>query len=327
MSPASALAFSAAIPTYNRGHCLEETLESVLSQTHPAAEVVVVDDGSADDTQQVLAKFGRRLISRRIANAGPGAARKAAIELCTSPWIAFCDSDDLWRRDHLERRARLIAAFPEADFTFSNCTEFGDEARTGYDKFKSMPGGWWDGFPPATPEGFRRLGSGLFAKFLAANPSLVSTIAIKRSLYERVGGIREKFSRTLGEDADLTRRCVAKGCVACDTAITVELRKHSASFSSRPVTALLGRMAILEESLRDGSVPQACRSEVIEALGATRQQALRAAFYRRDFEAFRRLSDRVPFSDLPLDLKLRELFARLPEPLRNSLLRLRERRP
>jgi GT2 family glycosyltransferase len=327
MSLDSALAFSVAIPTYNRGYCLEETLEGVLSQTHPPAEVVVVDDGSADGTQQLLARFGRRLISRRIANAGPGAARKAAIELCTSPWIALCDSDDLWRCDHLERRARLIATFPGADFSFSNFTEFGEEARSGYDKFESMPDGWWDGFPPATPEGFRRLGSGLFAKFLEANPALVSTIAIKRSLYERVGGIREKFSRTLGEDADLTRRCVAEGCVACDTAITVELRRHSASFSSHPLKNLLGRMAILEESLRDGSVPEACRSEVIEAIGVTRQQALRAAFHRRDFEAFRCLSGQVPFSALPFALKLRGLFACLPKPLRNSLIRLLERRP
>ncbi|MGH6897064.1 MAG: glycosyltransferase family 2 protein [Geminicoccaceae bacterium] len=326
MAVAPGVTFSVAIPTYNRAHVLGETLESVFGQEHPPVQVVVVDDGSADATQRVLTEFAGRVVWRRIANAGPSAARKAAIALCTSPWIALCDSDDLWRPDHLERRARLIATFPEADFTFSNFTEFGEEARRGYDKFKSMPSGWWDRFPQATPEGFRMLGSGLFAKFLEANAALVSTIAIKRSLYDHVGGIREKFSRVLGEDADLTRRCVAEGCVACDTAITVELRKHSASFSGHPVRNLLGRIEILEESLRDGSVPEAYRSEVIEAIGVTRQQALRAAFYRRDFEAFRCLSGQVSFSDLPFDLKLRGLFACLPKPLRDSLIRLFEQR-
>jgi glycosyltransferase involved in cell wall biosynthesis len=325
MGLASDSAFSVAIPTYNRAHCLEATLRSVLSQTHPPAEVIVVDDGSTDDTtQKVLARFDSRVISRRIANSGPGAARKVAIELCASPWIALCDSDDLWRPDHLERRARLIATFPEAEFTFSNFTEFGETGRAGYDKFESMPAAWWDGFPPATPAGFRLLGTRLFDKFLKANAALVSTIALKRSLYERIGGIRAKFSRVLGEDADLTRRCVDEGCVVCDTAITVDLRKHPVSFSAHPVTNMLGRIQILEESLRDRSVPEHYRPDVLEAIRVTRQQALRTAFYRRDFEAFRQLSAQASSFDLPLDLKLRALVMRLPAAVRGAVLRLFE---
>lgn len=314
--------FSVAIPTYNRGHCLEATLDSVLSQTYPPVEVVVVDDGSTDDTQQVLARFTNRVISRRIANSGPGAARKAAIEVCTSPWIALCDSDDLWRPDHLERRARLIATFPEADFTFSNFTEFGEDARRGYDKFKSMPTGWWDRFPKATSEGFQLLGRSTFGNFVTANPAFPSTIAVKRGLYERVGGIRTKFSRVQGEDADLTRRCVAEGCVACDTAITVELRKHAGSFSAHPLKDLLGRIRILEESLQDGSVREVHRPNMVQAIRVTRQQALRSAFYHRDLETFRRLCVQASFVELPLDLKLRDLVTRIPAAFRGALFRL-----
>jgi glycosyltransferase involved in cell wall biosynthesis len=313
--------FSVAIPTYNRGGCLAATLDSVLSQTYPPVEVVVVDDGSTDDTPQVLARFADRVISRRVANSGPGAARKAAIELCTSSWIALCDSDDLWRSNHLERRARLIVTFPEVDFTFSNFTEFGERARIGYDKFKSMPSGWWEHFPRATSDGFRLLGKGAFGKFVMANPAFPSTIAIKRSLYEAVGGIREKLSRIPSEDADLARRCVAEGCVACDTAITVDLRRHSDSFSADGIRNLLGRIEILEESMRDGSVPTAHLPEVVAAIRATRQRALRAAFFHRDFETFAALSGKVPFSERPLDLKLRSLLTSLPEPVRKSLLR------
>jgi glycosyltransferase involved in cell wall biosynthesis len=312
--------FSVAIPTFNRGSCLAATLNSVLSQTYPPVEVVVVDDGSTDDTQQVLAQFADRVISRRVANSGPGAARKAAIELCASSWIALCDSDDLWQPDHLKRRARLIATFPEADFTFSNFTESGEGGRIGYDKFQSMPVGWWDHFPKPTSDGFRLLGKSTFDKFVMANPAFPSTIAIRRSLYERVGGIRDKFSRVPSEDADLTRRCVAAGCVACDTAITVELRKHADSFSADALKTLLGRIEILEESMGDGSVPRAHLADVAEAIRTTRQQALRAAFFQRDFETFAAVSSMVPFSGRPPDLKLRSVLARLPGPLRKSLL-------
>ena len=159
---------------------------------------------------------------------------------------------------------------------------------------------------------------------MAANPAFQSTIAIKRSLYERVGGIREKFSRLPSEDADLTRRCVAAGCVACDRAITVEVRKHIGNFSADAVKNLLGRIQIREECLRDDSVPEVLHSEIAEAIKATRLQAMRGTFFHRDFESFAAVSPMVPFSERPWDLKLRSLFARLPGPLRqimDSLLR------
>lgn len=321
MAVARGVTFSVAIPTYNRACILGETLEAVLGQEHPPVQVVVVDDGSADATQCVLTEFAGRVVWRRIGNSGPGAARKLAIELCTGSWVALCDSDDVWRPNHLRRRAHLIATFPEAEFTFSNFTEFGEAARVGYDKFESMPNGWWEHFPSANSDGFQMLGRSAFDKFLAANPAFPSTIAIKRSLYERVGGIREKFSRVPSEDADLTRRCVAEGCVACDRAITVNVRKHVGNFSADAVRNLLGRIEVLDESIRDGSVHQVHLSAVVDAIKVTRQQAMRAAFFHRDFETFAAVYRIVPFSERPLDLQLRGLFTYLPEPLRQSLIR------
>ncbi|MCU0839480.1 MAG: glycosyltransferase, partial [Rhodospirillales bacterium] len=84
------------IPTYNRAHCVSEAIESVLAQTVPADEVIVVDDGSTDTTPEVLAGFGDRIIVIRQPNRGVSAARNAGIARATSEWITFLDSDDVW---------------------------------------------------------------------------------------------------------------------------------------------------------------------------------------------------------------------------------------
>ncbi len=77
------------IPTFNRAHCVGEAIQSVLDQTVPADEIIVIDDGSTDNTAEVLAGFGDRITVIRQPNAGVSAARNAGIARATSEWIAF----------------------------------------------------------------------------------------------------------------------------------------------------------------------------------------------------------------------------------------------
>jgi glycosyltransferase involved in cell wall biosynthesis len=314
------VAFSVAIPTYNRADLLGATLDAVLGQSSPPAEIVVVDDGSTDDTSAVLRRYGPAVVVKRIANAGPGAARKAAIEACRHEWVALCDSDDLWLPHHLERRRRLIEAFPEATFTFSNFREFGPGARYP-DKFASLPESWWRPFP-ATDEGFRLLGCDAFVPILRANPVFPSTTAFQRGLYDRIGGIRAEISRVCSEDADLTRRCAARGVVACDTAITVEIRKHGGNYSAEEVRNLLGRADLLARLAADPSLPEHHRSEVLAELATTRVRAARQAFQHRDFASFADLYRAIPPHERSLGLAVKMAFARLPEPARRPLIHL-----
>lgn len=102
--------FSAIIPTYNRAHLISRAIESALAQTLSPAEVIVVDDGSTDDTKSVCERFGDRIryIQRR--NGSASAARNTGAAASTYPWLAFLDSDDIWTKDHLERIARAIQA-------------------------------------------------------------------------------------------------------------------------------------------------------------------------------------------------------------------------
>jgi glycosyltransferase involved in cell wall biosynthesis len=99
---------SAIIPTYNRAHIICEAVDSVLIQTYPHIEVIVVDDGSKDDTLARLQKYGDtiRVISQ--ANAGPAAARNRGIAEARGDLIAFLDSDDIWLPTKIERQVALM---------------------------------------------------------------------------------------------------------------------------------------------------------------------------------------------------------------------------
>lgn len=104
-------AISVVIPARNRAATLPYCLESVLAQTHPAAEVIVVDDDSSDDTVSVVQTFAARGV-RYVRATGRGAqsARNQGAQVAVSPWIAFQDSDDLWLPDKLQRQAAALRA-------------------------------------------------------------------------------------------------------------------------------------------------------------------------------------------------------------------------
>lgn len=96
---------SAVIPAYNAGRFLSATLESVLSQTLPVCEIIVVDDGSTDETAHIAQLRGATAV--RQANAGPAVARNTGIQAASGDWIALLDADDRWFPEKLERQSRL----------------------------------------------------------------------------------------------------------------------------------------------------------------------------------------------------------------------------
>lgn len=104
---------SVIIPTYNRAHCVGEAIESVLNQTFRDFEVIVVDDGSTDNTPEVLAAFGNRIRVIGQENSGVSAARNAGIKAARGNWVAFLDSDDIWEPDKLSVQMRDVAAHPQ----------------------------------------------------------------------------------------------------------------------------------------------------------------------------------------------------------------------
>ncbi|MFM7073680.1 MAG: glycosyltransferase family 2 protein [Planctomycetota bacterium] len=123
------LAYSVVIPAYNATRTLRETLLSVLAQSSPAAEIIVVDDGSNDGTAVLAnAVFAESLGTRtrvvRQANAGPGAATSRGVQMANSPWIAMSDADDLWLPEKMERQLGFLDAHPDIALTSASMRQF-----------------------------------------------------------------------------------------------------------------------------------------------------------------------------------------------------------
>lgn len=104
---------SVIIPNYNYGRFLAEAVNSALNQTSAPHEVIVVDDGSTDNSLEILAAYGERIKVIRQTNQGVGAARNAGAELATGDLLAFLDADDYWAPEKIEKQAAKLAEDPE----------------------------------------------------------------------------------------------------------------------------------------------------------------------------------------------------------------------
>ncbi len=112
---------SVVIPTYNRAQFVTEAIDSVLAQTFTDYEIIVVDDGSTDDTRQRLARYDNRISYIFQENRGVSAARNTGIRASSSEWVAFLDSDDIWRVEYLSAQMRQIAEHPELCMQSTDC--------------------------------------------------------------------------------------------------------------------------------------------------------------------------------------------------------------
>lgn len=168
---------SVVIPARNRSATLPNCLESVLSQTYPAAEVIVVDDHSSDDTAAVVQAFAARGV-RYVPASGHGAqaARNQGVREAISPWIAFQDSDDLWMLDKLQRQvAALNAAGASHDIVLHG------------DGLKRPAGGG-----PDEPLSVLLTEGYCFAELLHRPAPMFPTLLVSRRALERCDGLDEQ---------------------------------------------------------------------------------------------------------------------------------------
>src|SRR5438105_3732639 len=108
--------------TYNHQAFIREAIESVRAQTLPVAELIVVDDGSSDNSASIAESMGAHVI--RQSNAGIPGARNRCIRESSQPWIAFIDGDDIWEPEKIERQMELANSNPELALVTSDFTTF-----------------------------------------------------------------------------------------------------------------------------------------------------------------------------------------------------------
>jgi len=118
---------SIVIPTYNRAHLIERALGSALREARPGDDVIVVDNGSTDDTAGVLAPYLGRIRYLHAERRGPGAARNVGLAHAQGDLVAFLDSDDEWMMGKLDLQRRIMAARPDVIFCFTDIANTGTD--------------------------------------------------------------------------------------------------------------------------------------------------------------------------------------------------------
>lgn len=111
---------SCIVPVYNGERFLREALQSILGQTYRPLEIIVADDGSTDDTPEVVADFAGAVTYLKQENSGPAPARNLGLAAARGEFIAFLDADDLWHEEKLESQMARFRKRPELDFCLSH---------------------------------------------------------------------------------------------------------------------------------------------------------------------------------------------------------------
>jgi glycosyltransferase involved in cell wall biosynthesis len=186
---------SVIIPTYNRAEMVCRAIDSALSQTYTNKEIIVVDDGSTDQTPDRLAAYGHRIRTIAQGNAGPSSARNRGIAAAAGEIVAFLDSDDYWLPSKLARQVELLQrAGDSVPCCLCNCTiVYRDGSRSSSFKVAATtpnrPAGLW--LNPAEV---------LSTRFLLFNQA----VAIRRAALDRAGHFDE--SLLFAEDYELALR-------------------------------------------------------------------------------------------------------------------------
>jgi glycosyltransferase involved in cell wall biosynthesis len=218
------------IPALNRGHLVGETLDSVLSQEGVRTEVVVVDDGSTDDTAAVARRRPRVRVLRQ-PNSGPAAARVAGLDATSAPYVVFMDSDDRLRPGALALGVATLERDTRLAFASGRCVHIAADG-------SALP---TDVRPPVTREHYREL-----LRLPYIYPSGV--VMFRRSALDAVRPLDVSRRLEGAEDYELYLRLARRQPVADHGEVVVEYRRHDRNFATTRPELVLRAIARL---LRD----------------------------------------------------------------------------
>jgi glycosyltransferase involved in cell wall biosynthesis len=185
---------SVVIPTFNSGPLVVEAVESVLAQTRAADEIIVVDDGSADDTAERLARFAPRVRVIRKENGGVATARNRGVAEASGDVVAFLDADDVWHPRKLEMQLPVLESRPELGMVGTRVYDWPATAH------------------PEPKAGSSQLVAIPLCELVVRNTFVTSTVTARRDVLDAVGEFdTEQFGT---EDYDLWLRIAQRGAVA-----------------------------------------------------------------------------------------------------------------
>ena len=181
---------SVVIPTYERIATLSRAVDSVMAQTFSGFELIVVDDGSTDATDEMILRDYPTVRLHRQENTGVSSARNAGVALASGEWIAFLDSDDAWLPEKLERQLSHLANEPELRLSHTDEIWIRNGRRVNQ------------------PKEYAKSGGSIYRQCLPLCCICPSSALIRRDLFDEIGGFDETFP--VCEDYDLWLRITAR---------------------------------------------------------------------------------------------------------------------
>jgi glycosyltransferase involved in cell wall biosynthesis len=315
----SSAPISLIIPTYNREALISETIECALNQHLPFDEIIVIDDGSTDNTQTVLSRYSNRVNLIRIENAGVQFARNLGVKRARNDIVAFCDSDDLLNQEFTTLVSRHIQKHPETDVIYVNFVTF-DAVTTHPDKYTQAPEGYFE--HASNDDGFLINIPDLYRKSLQFQPFFVSGLTIKKSHFEQIGGYNTAFRHIGAEDWEFTLRAIENGRVAFSTPPLARVRRHAGNDSGDLLRMNLGEADILQHALAAHTKARELEKELTHTINERLIMAFDIAYAAGQFQTARQIAPRIKTPAIPAKFWLKRLISALPTPLRQALWRL-----
>lgn len=227
---------SVIIPTYNRSRLLQATVESALAQTYPNIEVIVVDDGSTDDTGDLMAKYTGRVTYLRQANRNAAAARNTGFRAASGEYLTFLDDDDLILPTKIERQAQVLASRPGVGLVHCRFY-YADEAGNYLYKVGLLPEG------------------AVLPRLVCSNFVWMGAPLIRRDCLDQVGLFDEGIP-SVTADWDMWLRIARAGHrFGCVQELLGAYRMHRNSMMCDVTTLERGMFAVLEKVFSDPCLP------------------------------------------------------------------------
>ena len=168
---------SVIIPTYNQARFIPATISSVLEQTYKDFEIIVIDDGSTDDTQKELERFGSKIKVILQPNSERAVSRNNGVKNSTGAYIAFLDSDDLWSPDKLEKQVEVLDNLKDIVLVYGQSYRINDKGEQIKSAKRQMHG----------------FSGNVFEKLLMRNFIVSATPMIKREDFDKTAGFQTKY--------------------------------------------------------------------------------------------------------------------------------------
>jgi hypothetical protein len=294
--------FSVVVPAYNAASTIAATLDAILAQTAAAREIVVVNDGSKDDTRGALEPYRDRVTVIHQTNSGVSATRNRGVAETSSEWLAFCDADDLWDPDKLRVASAVLAAWPDADLLFHDYSILIDgriveergthSSQTLFPIFKETSmtlrdilGSHRVVHPEGVAERWRHVDTyegSPYPALMIGNFVLPSTVLIRRRTFDAVSGFDSTFR--YAEDTEFFLRLgkVARFLWA-DAPMTAYRRTAGTLLTGNMMPTILNSTRAVEaHCLNDPAILRAWGTQAREAVG--RRYARLAYFYLANLE-------------------------------------------